>query len=84
MSETIYFCSLEPPHRLRLETKSATSRGVALRLSDADRPEMPSRDLFVTNAEMKMGYENVLKACFLCVDQGRKERAIAIPKSDLE
>jgi hypothetical protein len=53
-------------------------------LSDADRPETPPREIFVTRAELKMGYENVYKACFLCVDQGRKEKAFTIPKSDLE
>jgi hypothetical protein len=40
--------------------------------------------LFITNREMKMGYENVYKACFVCVDRGRKETAIVLPKSDLE
>ncbi len=82
--DTIYVCSFEPPHRLKLESKSVTPRGVVLRLSDADRPEIPPREIFVTRAELKMGYENVYKACFLCVDRGRKEKAFAIPKSDLE
>ena len=84
MSDTVYLCTSEPPHRLLFEGKSATPRGVAVRLSDADHPEKPPREIFVTNAELKMGYENVVKACFLCVDQGRKEKAVAIPKSDLE
>jgi hypothetical protein len=53
-------------------------------MSDADEPSLPAREVFVTRAELKMGYENVLKACFLCVDRGRKEKAFAIPKSDLE
>ena len=82
--ETIYECSFEPPHRLKLESKSVTPRGVVLRLSDADRPEIPPREIFVTRAELKMGYENVYKACFLCVDRGRKEKAFTIPKTDLE
>ena len=82
--ETIYACSFEPPHHLRLESKSVTPRGVVLRLSDADRPEIPPREIFVTRAELKMGYENVYKACFLCVDRGHREKAFAIPKSDLE
>ena len=81
---TIYECSFEPPHRLKLESATTTPRGVVLRLSDADRPEVPPREIFVTNAELKMGYENVYKACFLCVDRGRKEKAFAIPKSDLD
>lgn len=82
--ETIYTCSYEPPHRLKLESRSVTPRGVVLRLSDADNPDIPPREIFVTRAELKMGYENVYKACFLCVDRGRKEKAFAIPKSDLE
>ena len=82
--EIIYTCSFEPPHRLKLESKSVSSRGVVLRLSDADHPEIPPREVFVTRAELKMGYENVYKACFLCVDRGRKEKAFTIPKSDLE
>ncbi len=81
---TIYTCSFEPPHRLKLESATSTPRGVLLRLSDADRAESLPRDVFVTAAELKMGYENVYKACFLCVDRGRKEKAFAIPKSDLQ
>lgn len=84
VEETIYTCSYEPPHRLKLESRNITPRGVVLRLSDADRPEIPPREIFVTRAELKMGYENVYKACFLCVDRGRKEKAFAIPKTDLE
>ena len=38
----------------------------------------------MTDREMKMGYDDVYKACFVCVDQGRKEIAIAIPKADIE
>jgi len=82
-AETIYVCSAEPPHRLRLESVSRTPRGVALALSNADSPGDPARDLFVTNAELSGGYEDVFKACFLCVDRGRKEKAFAVPKSDL-
>ena len=33
---------------------------------------------------MKMGYENVYKACFVCVDQGVRENAIAVPKDQIE
>jgi hypothetical protein len=40
--------------------------------------------VYVTNREMKMGYDDVYKACFVCVDQGRKETAIALPKADIE
>ena len=38
----------------------------------------------MTNREMKMGYDDVYKACFVCVDRGKKETAIAIPKADIE
>ena len=44
----------------------------------------PDRDLFITQRELKMGYDNVAKACFVCVDGGLKETAILIPKSDIE
>ena len=33
---------------------------------------------------MKMGYDDVYKACYVCVDQGLKETAIVLPKSDIE
>ena len=52
-------------------------------LSRVDEP-YPPRDVFVTNREMKMGYENVYKACFVCVDQGVRENAIALPKDQIE
>ena len=31
-----------------------------------------------------MGYDDVLKACYVCVDQGKKENAITLPKADIE
>ncbi len=82
--ETVYTCTFEPPHRIRLDARSTTPRGVTLRLSDADDPAGSSRDVFVTKAELGMGYDTIFKACFLCVDRGRKEKAFAIPASDLE
>jgi hypothetical protein len=33
---------------------------------------------------MKMGYDHVLKGCFVCVDMGIKEKAIALPKEEIE
>jgi hypothetical protein len=33
---------------------------------------------------MKMGYENVYKACFVCVDRGLRENAISLPKDQIE
>jgi len=82
--ETVYSCTFEPPHRLRLDALHASPRGVTLRLSDFDAPEKPPRDVFVTNTEIAMGYDPIYKACFLCVDRGRKEKAFGIPLSDLE
>jgi len=84
MTETVYSCTYEPPHRLRLDSRAANARGVTLRLSDGDRPDGPGREIFVTNAEIAMGYDPIYKACFLCVDRGRKEKAFAIPLDDLE
>ena len=84
MEETVYACTFEPPHRLRLQSRNVTPRGVTLRLSDVDVPANPSREIFVTNSEIGMGYDPIYKACFLCVDRGRKEKAFPIPLSDLE
>jgi hypothetical protein len=33
---------------------------------------------------MKMGTDNVYKACFVCVDKGFKETAIVLPKAEIE
>lgn len=52
-------------------------------LARLDAP-YPPRDIFVTSREMKMGYDDVVKPCFVCVDQGIKEKAIALPKADIE
>ena len=82
--EIVYACTFEPPHRIRLDARTANPRGVALRCSDADDPGKPSREIFVTKAELGMGYDPIYKACFLCVDRGRKEKAFAIPLSDIE
>jgi hypothetical protein len=79
----VYACTAEPPHHLRMDSATATPRGVRLVMSDMDHPDGPPRELFVTRAELKMGYEDVYKACYLCVDQGRREKAFAIPKIDL-
>jgi len=84
MEETVYACTFEPPHHLRLDGRTDTPRGFSLRLSDADDAEKPPREVFVTRSELAMGYDPIYKACFLCVDRGRKEKAFAIPASDLE
>ena len=82
--EIVYACTFEPPHRIRLDARSANARGVALRFSDAEDRAKPPREIFVTRAEIAMGYDPIYKACFLCVDRGRKEKAFAIPLSDIE
>jgi hypothetical protein len=81
--ETAYECTNEPPHRFAIVDRLRNRDGILVSLKRLDAP-YPKRELFVTNRELKMGYENVLKACFVCVDQGRKETAIVLPKSDLE
>jgi hypothetical protein len=76
-------CTNEPPHRFSIAERLRVGNGILVTLSRLDEP-YPRRDVFITNREMKMGYENVYKACFVCVDGGRKETAIAIPKSEIE
>ena len=76
-------CTAEPPHRFGIGERARVSNGVFVTLRRIDAP-YPPRQVFVTNREMKMGYDDVFKACFVCVDQGRKENAIAIPKADIE
>ena len=78
-----YACTNEPPHRFEIRSRSRVRGGILVSLQRVDDP-YPPRELFITNREMKMGYENVYKACFVCVDRGRKETAIVLPKSDLE
>ena len=76
-------CTAEPPHRFEIAEKSRVATGILVTLKRLDEP-YPPRDLHVTGREMKMGYENVFKACFVCVDRGRKENAIALPKDQIE
>lgn len=76
-------CTNEPPHRFSIAERLRVRNGILLTLSRLDEP-YPRRDVFITSREMKMGYENVYKSCFVCVDRGAKENAIAIPKSDIE
>ena len=78
-----YACTAEPPHRFDIRERSRVPGGILVTLRRLDA-RYPPRQLFVTNREMKMGYEDVYKACFVCVDQGRKETAIALPKADIE
>jgi len=81
--ETTFECTNEPPHRFAIVERLRNRVGVLLGLKRLDAP-YPKRELFITNRELKMGYENVYKACFVCVDQGRKETAIILPKAEIE
>ena len=81
--ETTFECTNEPPHRFAIVERLRNRNGVLLGLKRLDAP-YPKRELFITNRELKMGYENVYKACFVCVDQGRKETAIILPKAEIE
>ncbi len=76
-------CSAEPPHLFVLTERARTRGGILVTLRRVDAP-YPPRQVFVTDREMKMGYDDVHKACFVCVDKGRKETAIALPKADIE
>lgn len=76
-------CTAEPPHRFKIDGRLRVRNGVLLTLSRTDAP-YPPRDLFVTTRELKMGYENVFKGCFVCVDRGLRENAIAIPKDHIQ
>ena len=72
-----------PPHRFAIGERARVSNGILVTIRRVDAP-YPPRQVFVTNREMKMGYDDVFKPCFVCVDQGRKESAIALPKADIE
>jgi len=78
-----FACTAEPPHRFTITERIRNRNGILVTLGRLDQP-YPPRQLFITNREMKMGYEDVYKACFVCVDEGRKESAIALPKSEIE
>jgi hypothetical protein len=76
-------CTAEPPHRFVITERIRTRTGILVTLKRLDAP-YPRREVFVTNREMKMGYDAVYKACFVCVDQGLKETAIALDKGEIE
>jgi hypothetical protein len=76
-------CTAEPPHRFEIDDRTRTRGGILVTLRRLDAP-YPPRQVFVTDREMKMGYDDVYKACFVCVDRGRKETAIALPKAEIE
>lgn len=77
------FCTAEPPHRFVITERARVGDGILVTLRRLDAP-YPPRQVFITKREMKMGYDDVFKACFVCVDRGRKETAIALPKADVE
>jgi hypothetical protein len=76
-------CTHEPPHRFLITQRARLGAGVLVGLQRVDEP-YPRRDLFVTDREIRMGQDNVYKACFVCVDGGFRETAIVLPKSDIE
>ena len=51
-------CTAEPPHRFAIAERSRVGNGILVTLKRLDEP-YPPRNVFVTNREMKMGYENV-------------------------
>jgi len=81
--ETVFECTREPPHRFTIRERLRVPSGILLTVRRVDAP-YPPRTVFVTTREMKMGYEDVFKACYVCVDSGRKETAIAFPKAEIE
>jgi len=76
-------CSAEPPHRFAISGRKRAGGGIVLTLGRLDAP-YPPRDVFVTSREMKMSNDDIWKPCFVCVDQGVSEKAIAIHKEDVE
>lgn len=76
-------CTAEPPHRFEIAERTRVGNGILVTVRRLDEP-YPLREIHVTAREMKMGYENVFKACFVCVDRGLKENAIALPKDQIE
>lgn len=76
-------CTHEPPHRFVIAHRARAGSGVRVGLKRVDEP-YPPREVFVTDRELKMGQDNVFKACFVCVDGGFRETAIVLPKADIE
>lgn len=76
-------CTAEPPHRFTIVGRVRIPNGIVVTLRRLDEP-YPPRDLFITTREMRMGYENVYKACYVCVDRGARENAIGLPKDQIE
>ena len=81
--ETASECTNEPPHRFAIVERLRNRDGILVTLKRLDAA-YPKREIFITHRELKMGYDNVYKACFVCVDEGKKESAIALPKAQIE
>jgi hypothetical protein len=81
-ADAVFECTAEPPHRFAIAGRARVPGGILVTLRRVDQP-YPLRDVFVTNREMKMGYDDVYKACFVCVDRGLKETAITLSKGDI-
>lgn len=76
-------CSADPPHHFSVAERKRAQGGIVLTLERLDAP-YPPRDIFVTTREMKMSNDDVWKPCFVCVDKGVKEKAIPIPKEEID
>jgi hypothetical protein len=76
-------CTQEPPHRFAIRGRARVPGGILVTLQRLDAP-YPLKDLFITAREMKMAQDDVYKGCFVCVDRGLRETAIALPKADVE
>ncbi len=78
-----FACSAEQPHFFSITGRKRARGGIVLTLGRLDAP-YPPRDIFVTSREMKMSNDDIWKPCFVCVDQGVKEKAIPIPKEEVD
>jgi hypothetical protein len=78
-----FACTADPPHHFTVASRARASGGIVVTLARLDAP-YPPRDVFVTSREMKMTNDDVVKACFVCVDKGIKEKAIALSKAEIE
>lgn len=78
-----FACTADPPHHFTIAARARARGGIVVTLARLDAV-YPPREVFVTNREMRMGTDDVVKACFVCVDRGNKEKAIALPKADIE
>ena len=78
-----FACTNDPPHHFTISSRRRVRGGIVVTLSRLDAA-YPPREIFVTTREMKMSGDDVVKACFACVDRGIKEKAIALAKSEIE